>query len=71
MLNKIIDFPYSISYLLRKADNPLWCHNNKIIDFCIRFYCRLRNHPCGAIYYNPNGLEPDSRCKHCGDYLDG
>lgn len=69
MINKILDLPYFIRYLFHKADNPLWCHNNRIIDFCIRFKCRWNNHPCGAIYYNSFGIEPDSRCKNCGDDL--
>lgn len=32
------------------------------------FWCRLRKHPCGPIYYN-QGWEPDWRCINCGDYL--
>jgi len=60
---------YLIMYLFHRADNPRWCHHNIIIDFCIRFSCRLHKHPCGSVYYNPGGLEPDSRCKNCGDYL--
>lgn len=31
--------------------------------------CRLRNHPAGVVWYNPNGLEPDMHCKNCGDDL--
>ena len=31
--------------------------------------CRIKGHPCGSIYYNPGGLEPDERCKNCGDEL--
>jgi hypothetical protein len=31
--------------------------------------CRLDNHPCGVVWYNPNGLEPDMHCKNCGDDL--
>jgi hypothetical protein len=31
--------------------------------------CRMKNHPCGVVYYNPNGLEPDMHCKNCGDDL--
>jgi len=32
-------------------------------------WCRLRNHPKGVYWYNPNGLEPDMTCKGCGDDL--
>jgi hypothetical protein len=34
-----------------------------------QFWCRLRGHPCGPIWYNPGGLEPDMSCKNCGDQL--
>ncbi len=27
--------------------------------------CRIRKHPCGSIYYNSNGYEPDGRCRNC------
>jgi len=33
------------------------------------FICRVRNHPKGVWYYDPNGLEPDMHCKNCGDDL--
>lgn len=31
--------------------------------------CRFRGHPCGPIYYNPGGYEPDWECQNCGDFL--
>jgi hypothetical protein len=31
--------------------------------------CRMRGHPCGPIYHNPGGLEPNNHCKHCGDEI--
>ena len=31
--------------------------------------CRLKQHPCGEIYYNLGGNEPNHYCKNCGDYL--
>ena len=31
--------------------------------------CRWRGHPCGPIFYNPNGYEPNMYCKNCGDDL--
>ena len=69
MIAKLLDVPYFIQYLFHKADNPLWCNKNRVIDFCIRFLCRWRNHPDGPIYYNHWGTEPDSRCSNCGDDL--
>ena len=40
-------------------DVPRWAH----------LWCRIRNHPHGVVYYNPSGLEPDMRCKDCGEDL--
>jgi len=31
--------------------------------------CRIKNHPCGPIWYNPGGYEPDMTCKNCGDEI--
>lgn len=35
----------------------------------VAFWCRLKTHPCGVIYYNPSGFEPDMHCQDCGDEL--
>jgi hypothetical protein len=32
-------------------------------------WCRLKGHPNGTVYYNPNGFEPDNHCKDCGEDL--
>ncbi len=32
-------------------------------------WCRITNHKCGIVWYNPNGFEPDMHCKRCGDNL--
>jgi hypothetical protein len=31
------------------------------------WWCRMRGHPAGPVWYNPRGLEPDMTCKNCGD----
>lgn len=31
--------------------------------------CRAKGHPCGVWYVNAGGIEPDMRCKNCGDDL--
>jgi hypothetical protein len=31
--------------------------------------CRAMGHPCGPVWYNCSGLEPDWRCRDCGDNL--
>lgn len=34
------------------------------------FWCRVKGHPCGIVYYTgPSALEPDYSCKNCGDEL--
>jgi hypothetical protein len=33
------------------------------------FICRAKGHPNGTVWYNPGGLEPDMRCKDCGEDL--
>lgn len=34
-----------------------------------RIGCRARGHSAGVYYCNPGGLEPDMRCKGCGEDL--
>ena len=34
-----------------------------------RIYCRLRGHPNGQVFYNPNGYEPDTSCVDCGEEI--
>jgi hypothetical protein len=34
-----------------------------------KMICRIKGHPNGPIFYNPNGLEPDGRCIDCGDEI--
>jgi len=60
---------YFYQYLLTKADNPKWISNNILIDWWERLKCRINNHTCGCIFYNPNGYEPDGRCIDCGDEI--
>lgn len=39
------------------------------ISFIRAFICRIKGHPCGVIYYNICGSEPDMTCINCGDDL--
>lgn len=49
------------SYLFQpKAEDISWFATLK---------CRLENHSCGVVWYNPSGWEPDMTCKNCGDDL--
>ena len=35
-----------------------------------RFWCRVRGHPKGIVYYTwGDAAEPDYHCKTCGEYL--
>lgn len=33
------------------------------------FWCRMKGHPEGTVWFNPGALEPDMHCKNCGDDL--
>jgi len=38
--------------------------------FTIRkIFCRIKGHPNGPVWYNPEGLEPNMCCRDCSDYL--
>lgn len=56
-------------YLFRKADSPGWAYGSMIRDNLSRYWCRFKMHPEGEVFYNLTGLEPDERCKGCGDYI--
>ena len=57
---------FSISYLKYLfAEKSPGCD----INFLQVVVCRAKGHPCGVWYYNPLNLEPDMRCKNCGDDL--
>lgn len=55
-------------YLLEPI-NDSWMDNNNIISKTKVAWCRANGHPCGVIYWNPGGYEPDMRCRNCGDDL--
>lgn len=58
------------SWLDRCIGNVYWFfYQFKGCEGVRHFWCRLRLHPKGPIYYNPGGLEPDWRCRDCGEYL--
>ena len=39
------------------------------VSWCCVILCRWRGHPCGVIWYDVSGTEPDMHCKNCGDDL--
>jgi len=57
------------------VSNPLkclvmWCKYLFSKPFSFRaLICRWRGHPCGVVWYNAGGTEPDMHCKNCGDDL--
>lgn len=51
------------AYLFEKPRRPDWC------SWPARLWCRYRGHPCGVVWYNVGGLEPDMSCKRCADDL--
>ena len=60
---------YWYMYIFAKPDSPGWAFNSKWHDALNRYCCRIKGHPNGPVFYNSNGLEPDDRCKDCGDYI--
>jgi len=46
---------------MRSRYNDEWHWKLRLI------WCRMRNHPAGVVWYNPNGYEPDMTCKNCGE----
>lgn len=67
---RLLEYPEYLKYLFAKADNPRYASLNRIEDWWIRLKCRIKHHPCGSVYYNPGGCEPDGRCKCCGDEIE-
>lgn len=39
------------------------------VSWWVTFNCRRKGHPCGIVFYNPSGYEPDTTCRDCGDDL--
>lgn len=69
-MNPIIDKIRIKWYHFIKWVDPWWWKYlfEKPFDIT-KFWCRIRGHPMGPIYYNPGGWEPDNHCKNCGDEL--
>jgi hypothetical protein len=58
-------------WLVRWFTRDWWDY---LLDDCSgveNFFCRIDFHSCGVVWYNfdPNRLEPDMRCKNCGEDL--
>jgi hypothetical protein len=51
---------YLGGYLLKRRDSTAWG------SWLETVWCRAKGHE-GEIYYNVGGLEPDHRCKGCGE----
>lgn len=42
---------------------------HRLGNWIARAACRACGHPAGGWYYNVDGLEPDYRCKGCGEEI--
>lgn len=74
MWNKII-------YMLGNKDYPRYGKISKWLDpswyrYIFKpwkglrvMWCRMRGHPCGVVWFNPGGLEPDMTCLNCEEDL--
>lgn len=40
---------------------------SRLRNYLMRCRCRWRGHPCGPVFYNPGGYEPDGSCRDCGE----
>ena len=38
-------------------------------NYLSRCRCRATGHPCGVVFYNAGGTEPDMTCVGCGEDL--
>lgn len=38
-------------------------------DGWYNMWCRIKGHPSGVWFHNVNTLEPDMKCKDCGEDL--
>lgn len=39
----------------------------RVVNYVARCWCRANGHHAGVWFYNIGGLEPDMRCKGCGE----
>jgi len=60
MINWLTPGWYKYLFAKRASKDILWL---------VVLKCRMRGHPCGVVWYNVSGLEPDMTCKVCGDDL--
>lgn len=56
----------SVLYFTRIPRIIYWCSSPMGWRGAI---CRWRNHPAGVKWVNTSGLEPDMRCRNCGEDL--
>lgn len=65
-MKPIFDKYFWIYLFEKRPDDYILTFRDKIN----RFICRWNFHPCGSVYYNPGGFEPDGHCKNCGDLIE-
>jgi len=59
----------SVKAILKWA-SPWWWHY--LLKDCKgfkNFWCRIKGHPNGVVFYDTSALEPDMHCCDCGEYL--
>jgi hypothetical protein len=58
------------AWLIWRWISPRWWHY--LFEDCTgwrNFWCRVRGHPRGPLYYNVGGSEPDWRCRDCNEFI--
>lgn len=57
-----------MSSVLKWIDVCWWRHLFESRDLR-NFWCRVRGHPSGPVFYRPHGDEPDYHCNDCGEEI--
>ncbi len=66
---RILEFFYNLHARFSYAFGIFKEKKGEEVSRWTHFWCRFRGHPCGVVFYNPGGWEPDMSCKNCGEEL--
>jgi len=50
---------------------PSWWRYVLSANSLTNAWCRAKGHPAGIVFYNPGGLEPDTKCSNCEEDIGG
>ncbi len=61
--------PFNSTFRWTWRDEYVTNHVGRWLNYLSRCKCRATGHPCGVYFYNAGGMEPDMRCRGCGEDL--